>query len=73
MGQTVNKTTHILVDRTRHLIAQRPRTVTLDMLSEACGVDADFIQRFSQGKIKNPSIHKTVTLYEHLSGRRVEI
>lgn len=62
-----------LHERTLELVTNRPRDLTYEVIAEATGLDADWINAFRNGRIKDPGVSKVEKLYTFLSGRELDI
>lgn len=60
-----------LMETTRRLIRQDGRTYL--QLYEATGISPYWIERFTNGAFKNPSVNRVQQLYEALTGKPLEI
>lgn len=57
-----------LRDRTQQLLRERPRTTTLEMIADATGLSARWIQDFGNDRSPDPGVCKVETLYTYLTG-----
>ena len=62
-----------LYEKTLKLIRNCPRNITYADIGHNTGLSIHWIEKFGQGKIKNPSVQKVQTLYEFLTGKKLEI
>lgn len=57
-----------LVSRTQHLLKERPRTITYDVLAKNVGgISEPWLRHFARGA-RCPDANKVQALYEYLSG-----
>lgn len=56
-----------LLDRTRDLLANRPRALTLDKIEEDTGLSTSWLSAISKNRIENPSCNSVQKLYEYLT------
>lgn len=54
--------------RTYDLLINRARTLTIEKISEATGISASWLAKFSTGNVKDPSVNTVETLYVFLTG-----
>ena len=73
MGQNVNEAKPSLLDRTRELLADRRRTLTLRMISEDTGLSYAFLYHLSADNASDYGVRKVQTLYEYLAGRSLDV
>lgn len=59
--------------RTLELLKARARTVTLKSISEETGLEEFWLSKFQNETINDPSVNRIETLYEHLSGKSLEV
>jgi hypothetical protein len=62
-----------LRDVTLQLLNSRRRTLTLTKIAEETGLGVGFISTFSTGKTPNPGVCSVETLYEYLSGKKLDV
>lgn len=62
-----------LLIKTQELLKNRPRTLTLEQVAVDTGLSIEWLGPFGREKIDDPSVRKVVTLYEYLSGRKLEV
>lgn len=60
-----------LMRRTLELL--RDRQVTRRAIYDATGIKLDWLQKFEQRQIDNPSVNTVERLYEFLSGKELEL
>lgn len=60
-----------LVIRTRELFKADPRSMR--DISIECGLGFSWLQTFSAGKIKNPSVNRVQYLYEFLTQSKLQL
>lgn len=56
---------------TRDLL--KVRSETLEVISKATGLPVFWLLSFQNARLKNPSADSVQTLYEHLSGHKLEL
>jgi hypothetical protein len=61
-----------LQDRTRSLVQQRPRDVTLAHIAQATQTSVSWLKQFSRGKIDNPGVRKVEAVYTFLASKPLE-
>jgi hypothetical protein len=57
---------HPTVTQTKHLIRQRPRALTYEVLAERCDVSVSWIRDLLAGNIKDPSANKILSVRDFL-------
>lgn len=62
----MNKNLHA---RTKELLENRPRGMTLDIIADEAGVKRDWLRSFSAGRIRNPGVETVQTLHDFLASR----
>lgn len=62
-----------LLEKTRQLLANRPRNMTLQDIEAATGISESWLRVFSRGKISDPSVNKVQVLFEHLTGSKLKV
>jgi len=62
-----------LLERTRHLLINRPKPVTLELLSEQTGLSTSWLSSLISGDFSKhgPGVLSVQKLYEHLSGSKL--
>jgi hypothetical protein len=74
MGQNVNEANPCsLLKRTRDMLRDRPRHVTLRKISDDTGLSYPFLAHMSVNAMDDPGVNKIQTLYEYLSGRKLDV
>lgn len=63
----------ILHTRVRHLLDERPRRLTYEVLAEMTGLQYHWIERFAQDRIKEPTALKMEKLYAALNGAELDV
>ena len=62
-----------LRDRTLELLRDRNKLVTFRTIQNETKIKEDWLAKFSQGLIDNPSVNKIQTLYNYLSGHKLDL
>ena len=62
-----------LRDKTLELLINRPRSLTFESISKFTSLKVDWIKAFQNGKIEDPSVNKTETLYEFLINKKLKL
>lgn len=62
-----------LLDRTNALLKARSRNLTLDLISQDTQIPLHWLESFSRGLSKSPTVRNVVCLYEYLSGRQINL
>jgi transcriptional regulator with XRE-family HTH domain len=62
-----------LRSRTRDLLINRPRRLTLSDVAEGTGLTQPFLEDLLYKDIKNPSVDRIQILYEFLSGKKLDL
>lgn len=62
-----------LLDRTRQLLADRPRSMTLAKIACDLGLTEGWLLDMRRPTIGDPGVIKVQKLYEYLSGRKLEL
>jgi hypothetical protein len=52
-------------------LRSRPRETTLRHIADATGLHLDWLEMYSQRKIKDPSVNRVETLYVYLTGEEL--
>jgi predicted transcriptional regulator len=58
---------HEWLKKTRTLIANRPRSVSLQDLAEVAGASEAWIKKMTRGEIKDPSVNKVGAIFDFLT------
>lgn len=61
-----------LCEKTRQMLAERPRTLTLEELAARLDVSVNWLSMFSRGAILNPGVNTIQRLYDLLAERPLE-
>jgi transcriptional regulator with XRE-family HTH domain len=61
-----------LAEKTRELLQNRRRTLTIAEISYRLGVSENWVSLFATGKISDPSVNTIQDLYELLTGQHLE-
>lgn len=56
-----------LLERTLHLVRNRPISMTYEKLAELSDLQSNWIATFAQGKMKEPGVSKVEALYNALA------
>jgi hypothetical protein len=59
--------------RTLELVRSVPRSTTLSQIAEATDLPLGWLSAFSRDEIKAPNVNRVQILFEHLSGRKLEV
>jgi hypothetical protein len=59
-----------LLTTTRELLLAQPARASV---ARACGLHLNWLEKFAAGKFKDPSVNRVQALYEHLSGKKLEL
>lgn len=62
-----------LLERTLHLLRERSRTKTLQIIEQETGLQVPWLKGLLRGKTNSPSVCRIVLLYEYLSGKTLAI
>jgi hypothetical protein len=62
-----------LVERTRQLLRERPRTKTYRSIADDTGLNVEFLRTLANERTEDASSSRVLTLYEYLSGRTLDI
>lgn len=62
-----------LRDKTQYLLNNRPRTVSLDDIAVATGLEKHWIKSFGLARSEDPGVCKVETLYTYLTGKSLDI
>lgn len=62
-----------LYKKTLELIKNCPRTLSYQSIADNTGLTKHWIEKFAQGKIKNPGVQNVQKLYEFLTGQKLEL
>lgn len=62
-----------LVTRTKELMKERPRHLTIAVISSKTGLTVGWLQSFSATGEKDPGANRVQTLYEFLTGKQLEV
>lgn len=57
-----------LRDVTLKMLRERPKHITYNKISEETGLTERWLQAFAHGKIVDPGVNETQTLYEYATG-----
>lgn len=60
-----------LLERVRRLVIERPRSCSLQDLSEVSGMTTVWLSGFQYGRFPNPSAIAVEKLYVHLTGKQL--
>lgn len=66
-------TTTCLLAHTVQLLRERPRSVTLAMISQATGLKQSWLNMMITGYFEDPGVKKVQALYEYLSQKTLLI
>ena len=58
-----------LRDKTRELLDNRSRKITLDDVAREAKLPRPWLKAFAEGRIDDPGVCRIQTLYEHLTGK----
>lgn len=58
-----------LVERTRQLLINRPKPITLDIVSRECGCSTRFLTMLARGGDRDFTARRVQRVYEYLSSR----
>lgn len=61
--------TDTLLERTRRLVLDAPRSITFTIMAHEIGVSVAWVSRFAADKIPNPGINHVQALYDFLSNK----
>lgn len=62
-----------LLEKTKQLLAERPRYKTYALIASEIGVSEYWILNLVTGKMPEPSVVKVQKLYEYLSGHKLNV
>ena len=62
-----------LYNETLKLVRNKPRTLTYKQIADETGVGFWWLKEFAMGKYNNPHVRQTQTLYEYLSGNKLNL
>lgn len=62
-----------LKTRTLSLLQSRNRDNDYRNIAALTGLKPTWVASFAQGRIKEPSVDKVETLYQHLSGKQLDL
>lgn len=62
-----------LYERTLELLRGRPEELTLSKICKETGLKIDWIAKFVQGKVTDPSVNKVQKLYEYLTKSTLKV
>lgn len=62
----------MLVDKTKELLKNRPRTLEYEKISQDTGIGASWIRMFASDRIKDPGSTRIEILYNYLSSKKLE-
>jgi AraC-like DNA-binding protein len=61
-----------LHERTRQLIVNRPRPVTLETIADRANVSEAWLRSIIDGKVDDPSVNMIQRVYEFLTGEELQ-
>mgnify|MGYP001603848455 CR=1 FL=1 len=61
-----------LHDKTLDLLQNRSVQLTLKQISEDTGITENWLSRYNQDQVKNPSVNLVQTLYEYLTNSKLK-
>ena len=62
-----------LYEKTLRLIQSRPHNLTFAEISSKIDIGEDWLRKFAQGKIKNPSVNRIQTLHDFLNDKPLKV
>lgn len=62
-----------LRDKTLELLIKSSERIKLVSIANDTGLEVRWLNLFKKGEIREPSVNKIETLYEHLSGKKLKI
>jgi hypothetical protein len=62
-----------LINRTRELLLNRPRTKTIKMIADDTGLNEFYLRQLCTGKGRDSTSGRVIALYQYLSGKKLEI
>ena len=63
----------MLLERTKYLLENRPRTLHLEKIAQETGLGMSWLKMLSAGRIVNPGVTHIETLYVFLSGKELDV
>lgn len=63
----------VLLDRTLHLVRNRPASLTYAAIAEALDVSKAWIEALASGRIPDPGVCKVEALYNYLAATPLKI
>jgi hypothetical protein len=62
-----------LLERTRELLKEEAKSRTLMEIHKETELPFYWLRKVASGETKDPSVNRIQTLYEHLSGKKLEL
>lgn len=62
-----------LLERTQELLKEETKTRSLIEIHKETGLPFYWLRKVANGETRDPSVNRIQTLYEHLSGKKLEL